>query len=449
MSVVSRNQPAVDSADTTATLSSPGLSQHWTEVPPRTKEDHSLQALIELSTEIHTAGDLYRVAELGLLKFMGHLGTASAALWVVSRQTAAPVLIRSLGISEAIATTLGEICVPDVIVQAQKNPGPAFVSDHSQILVPEALALAKQAKIELFGTLFSSGKPIGTIALGKRVSGEPYDESQLRVLEASLHHLGVALDNTLLYAGILEQNRELRTARERMRELDKLKQEFLDNMQHEVRTPLNIILSYSQLALETVKADDPVKEMLGTIKEQTTQLRGMMENLLTFRKIQENDLALANTRQDLVLVVRRFFDERRPGVALGLRELTFRCRPDMPGAVFDVHSLIQILDALVENAAKFTPQGSQIRLRLSQETIDDQEWVQIEVEDNGPGIPADQLQAACEPFRQLDGSMTRQVGGMGLGLTLSVELARKMGGELKLASMVGKGTSCRLLLPTK
>lgn len=419
----------------------------WTEETPRTQEDHSLQALIELSAEIHAAGDLYRVAELGLLKFMGHLGTASAALWIISKKTREPVLIRSLGIPERFATAIGELCLPKIINTSADDPGPTFVKDLTAVLDSQAMSLINRANIMLFGTLFSSGEPIGAIVLGKRVTGSPYQDSQLRVLEASLHHLGVALENTLLYASILEQNRELRQAREKLDELDQLKQEFLNNMHHEVRTPLNIMMSYLQLALDRIPADDEKREMLEPVVEQAGKLGGMLENLLTFQEIRNENVVLEVSRQDVASLVKSYFEERRPGVALDLRELTLRTAPELPDAVCDPERLLQILDALVENAAKFTPQGSRIGLRLSARKQDGQGWVCVEVVDNGPGIPAERLNIVREPFRQLDGSVTRDVGGIGLGLALAQELTERMGGRLDLESEVGLGTTCRLLLP--
>lgn len=110
---------------------------------PRTLEDLSLQALLELSQEIHTTGDLYRVAELGLLKIMGHLGTASSALWIRSDQTRRPVLLRSLGMPERIATALSEVCVDRIMAQGSADPTPVFVDDCPSSPGPGEQSLAR------------------------------------------------------------------------------------------------------------------------------------------------------------------------------------------------------------------------------------------------------------------------------------------------------------------
>jgi anti-anti-sigma factor len=105
------------------------------------------------------------------------------------------------------------------------------------------------------------------------------------------------------------------------------------------------------------------------------------------------------------------------------------------------------LDALIDNAVKFTVAGARIQLRVRRIVEDGKEWIGVEVIDDGPGVPPDQLAALFEPFRQLDGSMTRAVGGMGIGLSLAQRLAGGLEGRLTATSEPGKGSTFTLLLP--
>jgi signal transduction histidine kinase len=143
----------------------------------------------------------------------------------------------------------------------------------------------------------------------------------------------------------------------------------------------------------------------------------------------------------------RYFEERRPGIAAGLRELRFSAAANVPPALCDAARLVQVIDALVENAAKFTPQGSQIHLRVENAVEHEREWVRIQVGDNGPGIPSERLPVIFDSFRQGDGSETRAQGGVGIGLALAKKLIEEMGGSLSVASEIGQGTTFSLLLP--
>jgi signal transduction histidine kinase len=105
-----------------------------------------------------------------------------------------------------------------------------------------------------------------------------------------------------------------------------------------------------------------------------------------------------------------------------------------------------VLDALVDNAVKFTPPGSRITLRLDAHTQNRTRWVRVRVEEDGPGIPSDQLGNLFDPFWQLDGSSTKKFGGLGIGLAMARDLVDRMGGRLSVASEEGRGTTFTILL---
>ncbi len=128
------------------------------------------------------------------------------------------------------------------------------------------------------------------------------------------------------------------------------------------------------------------------------------------------------------------------------RPILLRIDPTLPSALCDPGHLRRILDELVGNAVKFSPEGSRVTLRALCDRRDCATMVRLEVEDNGPGIPPERLARAFEPFEQLDGSRTRAAGGMGLGLPLARELARKLGGDLEVRDLSGRGTVCTLWL---
>jgi signal transduction histidine kinase len=106
--------------------------------------------------------------------------------------------------------------------------------------------------------------------------------------------------------------------------------------------------------------------------------------------------------------------------------------------------LAQILDVLVDNAVKFTPAGTRIELRIR---VGEDAWVQVDVADQGPGIAPDQLPLMFKPFRQVDGSATRRVGGLGMGLATASRIAEQMGARLGVETAAGRGATFTVSLP--
>src|SRR5258706_9789953 len=136
-----------------------------------------------------------------------------------------------------------------------------------------------------------------------------------------------------------------------------------------------------------------------------------------------------------------------PGITAEPRERTLERAPRLPPARFDAARLRQVLDQLVDNTVKFTPPGTRIRLESHPLREAARDWVCIRVCDNGPGIPGEHLPHLFDAFRQLDGSMTRSVGGLGLGLALARQLVGAMGGQLEAESELGRGATFSVLLP--
>jgi signal transduction histidine kinase len=131
-------------------------------------------------------------------------------------------------------------------------------------------------------------------------------------------------------------------------------------------------------------------------------------------------------------------NDRRPGVLAGYRAFAFQAAP-LPAAIADLPRLERVLDELIDNAIKFTPAGTRIVLRTSHDEGASLP-VSIAVEDDGPGIPADQINAVFDPFRQGDGSSTRTAGGLGMGLALGRQMIERMGGRLEVTSEPGTRT---------
>jgi signal transduction histidine kinase len=223
------------------------------------------------------------------------------------------------------------------------------------------------------------------------------------------------------------------------------KAEFLAVMSHELRTPLNSIGGYVELLEMEMRGPltEAQKSDLARIKRSQQHLLGIINDILNFTRLEATEV-----RFELIDVPLRAILADLDAVVSSLaraKSLEYRC--EMPTTnVFtrtDPDKLRQIMINLVSNAVKFTEPGGRISVSCAVR----ERTVSISVEDNGPGIPPDKLDAVFEPFVQLDRGLTRTTNGTGLGLAISRGLARGMGGDITLKSALGRGSVFTLVLP--
>jgi len=357
-------------------------------------------------------------------------------------------MLRSYGVRKQWARALGTACGPDLSRHIQGTEAPMRVEDLTEVLGPAGSKLAEQAGISLIVPIHARGKLFALIALGARVDGRPFEDVELQILQISLGMIGVALENTGLYNRLQEKHRQLRVANDNLKELDRLKSEFLRNVNHELRTPLTIIIAYVNFLLEQEEEKSQRHEFLDTINEESLKLKALLEKILDFSAISRDKLELHLEAGDPEELLRAFHRDRLPGVAESLHEFNLEVEENIPLARLDRHRLRQILDTLVDNAVKFTPPGSNITLRLGRLEEEGRVWARIDVVDDGPGLAPERLPQIFDSFRQGDGSVTREVGGLGMGLAFARELAENMGARLRVESQLGQGATFTILLST-
>ncbi len=247
---------------------------------------------------------------------------------------------------------------------------------------------------------------------------------------------------------VTERTRELAHAKESAEAGNRAKSEFLATISHELRTPMNGILGYSDLLLETPLSPDQL-EMAGTIKHSSESLLTILNDILDFSKVEASRLELEHIPFDLHQVVGdvvRLLTPKAQGKALGL---TVRFRAATASAFLgDPYRLRQILLNLAGNALKFTQQGGvTIDVQCQNARDGDRMDVTISVTDTGIGIPAEKHGLLFQKFSQADGSTTRRFGGTGLGLAISKGLIELMKGTIGFESEPGRGSTFWIKVP--
>jgi len=235
----------------------------------------------------------------------------------------------------------------------------------------------------------------------------------------------------------------LRTA-ERLKEVDRLKSEFLASMSHELRTPLNSIIGYTEVMLMGLdgEIDPELREDVQAIYDNSQHLLNLINDVLDLAKIEAGRLTLNMEEVPLRSVV----DAAVSSVAglLVNKPIKFEVEvgEDLPAIWGDRVRLTQILNNLLSNAIKFTDEG---RVTLRAFTRDG--WACLEVEDTGIGISEADQKKLFERFQQIDGSNTRKRGGTGLGLAITRHLVTLHGGTITVKSKLGEGSTFTVYLP--
>ncbi len=235
---------------------------------------------------------------------------------------------------------------------------------------------------------------------------------------------------------------QLRKAKEAADRANMAKGEFLAMMSHEIRTPMNAVLGYTDLLAQT-QVDDQQREWLSIVNRSGKALLELINNILDYSKIESRGVELEYEEFGLEQCVMEALEL----ILVKANQKGVKINYDFPQGdvaqfLGDAHRLRQILLNLVNNAVKFTEEGSvDVRVQLTDTKDQGRCRVDVEVKDTGVGIPQDKLSNLFKPFSQADSSTTRRFGGTGLGLVICKRLVEKMGGDIIVESVDGEGST--------
>jgi signal transduction histidine kinase/CheY-like chemotaxis protein len=329
----------------------------------------------------------------------------------------------------------GPVGPESLLARLQGSPEPILLHE-LEGLGEERAFFSERSRSALVIPLYRSERLWGLLSV-EADAPWAFDEGDARAMAIIGEVVSVALQNAMLY------EEQKRTA-ERLRELDRLKTQFIANMSHELRTPLNSIIGFSRVILKGI--DGPLTEAqrqdLTAIYNAGQHLLGLINDILDLSKIEAGRMELQFSEVDMREIIRGVMS-----TAVGLTrdkpiELRQEVPEDLPPVWADAQRARQVLLNLVSNAAKFTDQGF-----IAVRAWADESFVTIAVQDTGIGIPREKQEEIFQEFTQVESGTTRRYGGTGLGLAIARRLVELMGGRIWVESEVGKGSTFFFTLP--
>jgi signal transduction histidine kinase len=278
---------------------------------------------------------------------------------------------------------------------------------------------------------------VGKMLVGNRLGDvSTFDGEDLKLLETLASHASISLENARLVASLEESLVHLQ-------EMNRLKDDFVASVSHELRTPLTSIQGYVKTIRRKLNRlrPDQLASFLQVVDEQSDHLRELIEDLLIVSRLESNEAQATFKEVSVPVVLRDIAKEFSSHRTSHSVELSL---PDLfPAVETDENKVRQIVSNFVDNAMKYTPQGSAVQLRATTEGSK----AVITVEDEGQGIPPHLHERIFERFYQVDQSTTRPTGGTGLGLYICRRLADVMGAEVKLERSDERGSVFSLTIP--
>jgi len=287
--------------------------------------------------------------------------------------------------------------------------------------------------------------------------------SGLRALLTGNMHLASVRES---YRELQQKSDKLQVAYDRLRELDRLKSNFLATVSHELRTPLTSIIGYSEMLLEGIAGEikGEQREFVGTIREKGEQLLGLIKGLLDLSKLESGTMSLRKAPIELPPLLRDVAQTMTPHAKKKGIAIAAGADSALPILWADGERLRQVLLNLVENAIKFTTSGGAVRIHARLTAVSSappgedgglvllaarRSAVEIRVADTGIGIPEGERERVFDAFYQVDSSSTREQGGTGLGLSIVRRLVEGHEGTVRVEANQPQGAVFVVTIPVK
>ena len=337
----------------------------------------------------------------------------------------------TLAKGEGIAGFVAETGLPMVVSDVRRETRFAKRVDQTTGFKTRAIACVPlKVRGELKGVIEVVSKKVGA-----------FGDKELDMLTAIAGPVAIMIDNARLI-------QEVKTLHDKLGEATRIKAEFLATMTHELRTPINIVIGNLDLLLGGFlgETNERQRKCIETSLRNSGEALNLVSSLLDLSRFEAGQFVIRVEEFRLEEVWTELELLFRIGLSGKPVELSWEIEGTLPALKTDRMKVKEILSNIVFNAVKYTDKG---QVRVTASPVGPGEQINIEIKDTGVGIPRESLPLIFEPFRQVEGSVSRSLGGVGLGLAIAKRLLNLLNGKVEVTSEVGKGTTFLITMPAR
>lgn len=401
----------------------------------------SMSALVDMAKQITGKLKLRSVLNITVEMLRDLLKARACTITMLSDDKTELVMATAVGISPEYVGQVRMKVGEGISGQVVRTGEPIYIPDaHSE---PEFLFFDQVVRSLIVAPLKMRDEVIGTLSID---SDQPkvFDEGDVQLVTVAAAQVSIAIANARLFEELERHADELSVAYDELKENDRLKDELVQNVSHELRTPLTFVKGYVDLLLEGEMGEITQfqQDALQIVADKTDEITRIIGDIVTLQRIdaanlEKEELSMAQLIRTTVASHQLIAQER------GLT-LAHKIALGVAGVVFaDKDRINQVLNNLIGNAIKFSPDGGTIRVSLGEEDGK----VVVTVADEGIGMPADQIHRIFDRFYQVDGSSRRRFSGTGLGLAIVKRILEAHDGTIWVESELDKGSAFYFTLP--
>jgi signal transduction histidine kinase/DNA-binding response OmpR family regulator len=316
---------------------------------------------------------------------------------------------------------------------SESSQGPLFATVSPRALAAEGAPPPPQATAAVVQPLIGAKEWIGILGLIKTRAGASFSQGDLELLAVLASQASTAIQNARLFT-------RLRNAYERLSKLDHLKSEFISVVAHELRTPLTEMATYLALSQQETHDQRPYLDGIGKAAERLTLL---MNDITDLKFLEAGQVELKPTELPLAQLISEVAQQLTPLATCKAQSITTSVPQHLTTILADGPKIQVVLKNLISNAITFSGEGGEISVQAEARG----DALHIAVHDNGAGIPEEEWDWIFKPFYQVESSLRREHGGMGIGLALSKNLVELHGGRIWVESEMGEGSTFHFTIP--